>query len=303
MGWMRVTMVSGTLLVSTTAAPVGIAYPAPDPLPPAGLTTLVDRYQANRTAMREALLVARARNDTSRMVILDSLAERNLSEFDARGSGRVVEVIGDLVAADRIVVLVPGSHITLDNYDGSRSPGGGGRALAEEIAATGTGDRVAVVAWLGYDTPQGLSPQVATDALAQAGASTLLTTVDDLRAANPDAPIGLFCHSYGSVVCAYAAPQAPVADLVFYGSPGVGRPLPRTSGPLPGCGPGGRAVTGSGSCPRCGWPGSASAPIRPRPSSGRCRSRLVTAGTATTTCAGAGPAQPGPDRARTDGDG
>src|SRR5690606_27898911 len=142
---------------------------------------------------------------------------RDLLEFDARGNGRAVEVVGDLAVADRIAVVVPGSHTTLDNFDGSRSPGSGARALAAEIEATGTGDRVAVVAWLGYDTPQGISPLAATGTLARAGASALRTTVDDLRAVNPDAPIALFCHSYGSVVCAYAAPEVTVADLVFYG--------------------------------------------------------------------------------------
>lgn len=224
MGRIRAVLASGMLLVSIGSAPAsaGIAYPAPDPLPPAGPATLVDRYEANRTAVREALVVARAVDDNARATILDSLTGRDLLEFDARGNGRAVEVISDLVAADRIAVIVPGAHTTLDNFDGSRAPGGGARALAAEIEATGTGDRVAVVAWLGYDTPQGISPQAATDSLARAGAPALRTTVDELRAVNPDAPIALFCHSYGSVVCAYAAPEVTVTDLVFYGSPGVG---------------------------------------------------------------------------------
>ena len=33
---------------------------------------------------------------------------RQFLTFDPRGNGRIVEVFGDLVAADRIAVLVPG---------------------------------------------------------------------------------------------------------------------------------------------------------------------------------------------------
>jgi hypothetical protein len=37
--------------------------------------------------------------------------------FDARGDGRVVEVLGDLAGADRIAVLVPGVGSTLADFD------------------------------------------------------------------------------------------------------------------------------------------------------------------------------------------
>jgi hypothetical protein len=208
-------------LVGPAPAQPAVAYPAPDRFPPATAATLEDRYAATGQAVREALAVAQEAGDERRGATLDRLLGRTLLEFDPRGDGRAVEVIGNLARADRIAVVVPGSHTTLDTFDRNRGPGGGARALAEELAAVDPGTRVATVAWLGYDTPQGISPKGITDGLAQAGADALRTTVATLRSVNPSAPISLLCHSYGSVVCAYAAGDLPVAELAFYGSPGV----------------------------------------------------------------------------------
>jgi len=118
---------------------------------------------------------------------------------------------------------VPGSHTTLDTFDQNRGPGGGARALDRQVRAVDPAARMAVVAWLGYRPPQGINPAALTDRLAGTGAAGLRTTVESVRAVNPDAAVSLLCHSYGSVVCGYAvAGGLPVADLVLYGSPGVG---------------------------------------------------------------------------------
>jgi hypothetical protein len=211
-----------TTLVGSAPATPAVAYPAPDRFPPVSAATLDQRYTATGDAVRDALAVARAGNDRPRIATLERLAGRDLLEFDPRGHGRAVEVIGELAGADRIAVVVPGSHTTLDTFDRNRGPGGGARALAEELDAIDPATRVAVVAWLGYDTPQGVGPDGITDGLARTGADALRGTVAALHEVNPDAPIGLLCHSYGSVVCAYAVPELPVAELAFYGSPGVG---------------------------------------------------------------------------------
>lgn len=216
------TGVLGLAMVASAPASAAVVYPAPQPLPAVTAATLESRYAATQEAVGEALVAARTGQDQRRASTLESLAGRDLLEFDGRGNGRVVEVVGDLAGAERISVIVPGSHTTLDTFDRNRGPGGGARALAEEISATGPEARVAIVAWLGYDTPQGISMRTATDGLARAGAEALRTTVESIRAVNQYAPIGLFCHSYGSVVCAHAAPDLPIADLVVYGSPGVG---------------------------------------------------------------------------------
>lgn len=211
----------GLGLVGAPAEPA-VAYPPPEPLPALTVDTVDGRYAANQRAVRAALAVARQEGDQVRAATLASLRNRRLLEFDARGNGRAVEVLGDLAGADRIAVVVPGSHTTLDTFDRNRGPGGGARALAAEIGALDPGTRVAVVAWLGYDTPQGISLRSVTDGLAGPGAAALRTTVESLRRVNRLAPISLLCHSYGSVVCGSAVAGLPVADLVVYGSPGVG---------------------------------------------------------------------------------
>lgn len=228
---MRLRMRTGpvALITTVTLSLVGsapdvraVAYPAPAPLPPVTAATLEERYAANQRAVREALAVAREEADRPRSETLASLLDRDLLEFDARDGGRAVEVVGDLAEADRIAVVVPGSHTTLDTFDRTRGPGGGARALVEEAATVDPGTGVAAIAWLGYDTPQGASPRSLTDRLAREGADALRATVTDLRRVNPEAPVSLLCHSYGSVVCAYAAAGLPIADLALYGSPGVG---------------------------------------------------------------------------------
>jgi alpha/beta hydrolase family protein len=209
-------------LVGSASADPAVAYPAPDRFPPVSVATLDDRYAATGVAVRDALAVAQAADDERRAATLERLIGRNLLEFDPRGNGRAVEVVGDLAAAERIAIVVPGSHTTLDTFDRNRGPGGGARALTDEFATIAPQEQVAVVAWLGYATPQGVGPDGITDGLARTGADALRTTVAALREVNPSAPISLLCHSYGSVVCAYAAGDLPVAELAFYGSPGVG---------------------------------------------------------------------------------
>lgn len=200
-----------------------VAYPAPARLAPVAADTVASRYAANQRAVRDALTVARRQADRPRAAALESLLGRDLLTFDARGNGRVVEVVGDLARADRIAVVVPGSHTTLDTFHRTRGPGGGARALAAEIGDADPSARVATVGWLGYDTPQGLSLRGVTDTLADSGAAALRATVTGLRRVNPEAAVSLLCHSYGSVVCAYAASdELPLADLALYGSPGVG---------------------------------------------------------------------------------
>jgi hypothetical protein len=209
-------------LTGVGPAEAAVAYPAPGPLPPATRATLDDRYAATQREVRQALAVARAEGDRRRAATLASLLGRDLLAFDARGNGRAVEVIGDLARADRIAVLVPGSHTTLDSFDRDRGPGGAARALAAQVRTLDPRARLATVAWLGYEAPQGLSPRGLTDGPARAGADALRATVAALRGVNPRAPVSLLCHSYGSVVCAHAVAGLPVADLVLYGSPGVG---------------------------------------------------------------------------------
>jgi hypothetical protein len=153
---------------------------------------------------------------------------RRFLSFDPRGDGRAVEVLGDLATAERIAVLVPGVDTRLRDFD--RGLGGvSRRALAVQArtlyAALRTADpraRIAVVAWLGYDPPEGLSLDSARDLRARAGAEALTGFVAALPA---QAAVTLIGHSYGALVVGLAAPHLPrVGDVVALGAPGMGAP-------------------------------------------------------------------------------
>jgi pimeloyl-ACP methyl ester carboxylesterase len=146
---------------------------------------------------------------------------------DRYGDGRIVEVVGDLRNADRVAVIVPGVATTLDNFH--RGLGGVIRRspywqASQLYAAAGAGARkVAVVAWLGYDPPDGVDLAAVRSTRAVTGAGALVRFVAQLSASRPAASITLIGHSYGSLVVAYAAARLPaqVTDLVALGSPGM----------------------------------------------------------------------------------
>jgi alpha/beta hydrolase family protein len=144
--------------------------------------------------------------------------------FDPRGDGKVAQVFGDLSTADRIAVLVPGVGNRAANF---WTGVGGQRYRAPAVQA---GDLYqgakgfAVIAWLGYDTPDGLGIPAAKEDLAKAGAMALERFVAGLVAVRPHATIALLGHSYGSTVIGLAAPNLPkaVTDIAVFGSPGMG---------------------------------------------------------------------------------
>ena len=223
------------LLVVAVAAPLSAmsgpaAVPAPPPaaLPPlgsggpdgpGGLSALTARYAANRADILAAARMAAAHGDPQRAADLRALGapSRQFLAFDGRDGGRSVEVVGDLAHARRIAVLVPGSDTGLDSY--ARLYAG---AVALEQQLGGSADGAAVVAWLGYATPSTVSPVVLTAGRAAAAAPHLVAFTRELTELKPTARISVLCHSYGSVVCARAAGGLRVADIVLYGSPGVG---------------------------------------------------------------------------------
>lgn len=157
-------------------------------------------------------------------------AGRRFLLFDRAGDGFAAEVLGDLATADRIVVLVPGVGTTLADFDrglggvARRAPAVQARNLHAELLRQDPDARVAVVAWLGYDPPDGWGLAVATADRAMAGAAALDGFVRRLTAERPAATVALIGHSYGSVVLGLAAAGLPtqVTDLVAIGSPGMG---------------------------------------------------------------------------------
>jgi pimeloyl-ACP methyl ester carboxylesterase len=155
---------------------------------------------------------------------------RQFLGFDPRGQGRIIEVFGDLAAADRIAVLVPGVANRADNFDTGlgdvrdRAPSVQARALYDATRAAAPSQHVAVIAWLGYDAPQGVGRSAAREELATAGADMLDQFTRDLANLRPRADVTVIGHSYGSVVAGLAAAHLPsqVTDLVVIGSPGMG---------------------------------------------------------------------------------
>lgn len=226
---------AAAVALTTAAAPAPDPYAAPAPKAPLGAdvgpavgadvsANVSARYAAVRADIAQALATAQRTHDAGKAKAFTQFLApgRQFLAFDGRGSGRVVEVLGDLATADRIAVLVPGVDSTLVNFDSRKWAGGGARELAAEAQRREPGARLAVVAWLGYASPRAVSLAVLTDRRAAEGSHELEEFLGELHRVKPNAHTSLLCHSYGSVVCAKAADGPPVDDIALYGSPGTG---------------------------------------------------------------------------------
>ncbi|MCX5203324.1 alpha/beta hydrolase family protein [Streptomyces sp. NBC_00237] len=217
---------SVALPVSGAAGATEIPAPAPARLGPLSAATSADlaqRYAARRDGIRAAADAAEAHGSLKRAAALRQLADpaRQFYSFDGRDGGRSVEVFGDLARADRIAVLVPGADTSVDHYDRLRNSA---EALLREA-----GPRTAVVAWVGYRTPATVSTDALTAGLAHGAARELAAFSAELTALRPGVPASYLCHSYGAVVCTWAAPDLGATNLVLFGSPGVGTGAERAS--------------------------------------------------------------------------
>ncbi|MFI9822322.1 alpha/beta hydrolase [Streptomyces sp. NPDC052013] len=223
--------VLSALIASAIALPLSgaaeprIPAPAPAALDAPTRTTLDKIYAANRANAAKAAQMAAAHGAGRRAAADRRLAHptRQLLTFDGRGPGLVTEVLGDLAQATRIAVLVPGSDTSLDTYGRFHTAALNLHQRLTREAPPGT--RTAVVAWLGYETPGTISTTVATTERAEQAAPQLGALIRDVRhITDPGPRISLLCHSYGSVVCAQAAPATgdDVHDIALLGSPGTG---------------------------------------------------------------------------------
>lgn len=196
------------------------------------------RYRANRAALRDArdrerrrmrdprLSTAGRHTAGRRMHRFTSMLRpgRQIIAFDPTGPGQAAEVLGDLAAADRVAVVVPGVDTELLTFERTNllfsAPVGMAGAVRTAAHRTDPDTDVAVVAWADYTAPDGLGMDAATGDLAEAGARRLASFV---RALPGGAPVTLLCHSYGSVVCGLSSDRLPrrVTDIAVAGSPGI----------------------------------------------------------------------------------
>ena len=212
-------------MFGTTAAawPSGTAA-MPQAPPALTASALSARYAADARAIGTAEQAAVRDGDRPLAGALARLRSRHVLFFNPNGQGVAAMVIGNLATANRVAILVPGSDTTLATFfsRGPASPGGGAEALAAQarrLEPSGPGERLAVIAWLGYPAPAMLSPGVMTSGDAGQGGQALRPLVTAL--ARHGDRVALLCHSYGSVVCGLAAPHLPVTDIAVFGSPGM----------------------------------------------------------------------------------
>ncbi|MGW3007549.1 alpha/beta hydrolase [Streptomyces sp. NPDC001219] len=196
------------------------------------------RYKANRMAIDDARHIEKRRMNDQRLTpvgrqeagrLMHRLSSmrspgRQILAFDPAGGGRAAEVFGNLPAAQRVSVVVPGVDTNLSTFErtarATTAPVGMARALYGAERSARPSARTAVIAWADYTSPSGVGVEAATGQLAAAGADRLRALVDSLPSSDA---VSLFCHSYGSVVCGVAARDLPsnVEDIAVAGSPGM----------------------------------------------------------------------------------
>ncbi len=139
------------------------------------------------------------------------------------GDGRAVISLGDPDLARHTAVFVPGINTDLVDIGGDLYRVDSLRREADRI--TPVHHDVAVVYWLGYDTPGVVGAM--GDRAARDGARDFTTFVDGLRATNQQGVgpnhVTAIGHSYGSTVVAEAALAGGlnVDDIIAAGSPGM----------------------------------------------------------------------------------
>jgi hypothetical protein len=212
-------LLSTALLVTLALPGSALATPAAAPVP-------VPALPAFRVAFGETAATMRS---TGGMYATWAASGRHFLTFNPAGDGTAAEVVGDLATADRIAVLVPGVDTTLRDFDrglggvARRAPAVQARTLYGQMRATDPSARVAVVAWLGYDTPEGVGMAAVREVRARQGAARLTGFVRGLQGQRPEAAVTLIGHSYGAIVVGLAAPRLPrVHDVVALGAPGMG---------------------------------------------------------------------------------
>ena len=141
---------------------------------------------------------------------------RQFLRFDPSGDGIIIEVFGDLESSVHVAVVIPGANNEITNYEQ------GFRRNAASLYGNTNQSDAAVIAWLGYDTPDDLL--AATNRHPAEAARSLSRFLAGLEVSSSHPlHVSVIGHSYGSVVTGAALQAgARVEEVVFIGSPGVG---------------------------------------------------------------------------------
>lgn len=144
-----------------------------------------------------------------------------LLAVDPVGRGEAVIAIGNPDTADDVATYVPGTGSDLEGLGGDLDRVQAWADGTQELSSSST----AVVAWLGYESPPGLTA-AAHDTYADAAAPALVAFQQGLRASHQGQPSRntVVAHSYGAMVVSAAASgdRSLAADrLVLVGATGM----------------------------------------------------------------------------------
>jgi hypothetical protein len=192
------------------------------------------RDQANRAVLTAGL--TDPDTDASEQAMLGQVRDalrreadgptKALVTLDTRRAGRAAIALGDLDTAADVTVVVPGMFFTVTGQMQDFTATAGNlydeQATVSPVAAPASGTGIAVVAWMGYRTPD-LSNILSLD-LAKTGAQRLERTVDGIREIRDgnQPRLGIVAHSYGSTTAlmALASGRMSADSLTVLGSPG-----------------------------------------------------------------------------------
>lgn len=138
------------------------------------------------------------------------------------GQGRAAIAIGNPDKAANTAVVVPGtSHSVTEGWLSTDDAAN----VFNETRKADLGRSTSVVAWMGYDAPDGLGdPRVAQTGLAHEGGALLASDVNALNATHDgDSHVTVIGHSYGATTVADAAAGYGMHanDVVLIGCPGT----------------------------------------------------------------------------------
>ncbi|MFJ1708772.1 alpha/beta hydrolase [Kitasatospora sp. NPDC088346] len=173
--------------------------------------------QAALTAIRRRLDENDGEDEAHRLLLLG---------IDPEGDGRAIVSTGNPDDARHIAVFVPGTNTVLAGVPGQIDHIKGLQSAAEGSA--GPGEKVAVISWLGYDTPEWGNGSVATSARGDQAAEPMRRFTEGVRAARPDGSPGhltVIGHSYGSYAVGAAARGGGglgADEIISLASPGMG---------------------------------------------------------------------------------